>query len=346
MNFSSQEIASLVNGRVEGNPATVISHPASIKDAGTGSISFIANKKYLEFVNSTKASVLLLSDGINIQNENVKSIIRVDDPYSAFAIVMQKFSTQLADQTGIEQPSFISPKTKIGKEVFIGAFSYISNDVVIEDGVKIFPNTFIGERCIIKSGTIIYSGVNIYAESVIGKNCIIHSGVVIGSDGFGHAPLPDGSYMKIPQLGNVVIEDEVEIGANTTIDRAALGSTIIRRGAKLDNLIQIAHNVEVGENTVIAAQAGISGSTRIGKQNLIGGQAGIVGHISTANGTRINAQSGVSKSVTEKNKAITGSPAFDYTSALRSQAIFKQLPELQKKILSLEKEIEELKNQK
>ncbi|HAP00893.1 MAG TPA: UDP-3-O-(3-hydroxymyristoyl)glucosamine N-acyltransferase, partial [Bacteroidetes bacterium] len=211
---------------------------------------------------------------------------------------------------------------------------------------KIFPNTFIGERCIIKSGTIIYSGVNIYAESVIGKNCIIHSGVVIGSDGFGHAPLPDGSYMKIPQLGNVVIEDEVEIGANTTIDRAALGSTIIRRGAKLDNLIQIAHNVEVGENTVIAAQAGISGSTRIGKQNLIGGQAGIVGHISTANGTRINAQSGVSKSVTEENKAITGSPAFDYTSALRSQAIFKQLPELQKKILSLEKEIEALKNQK
>ena len=256
---------------------------------------------------------------------------------------MQKFSIALADKTGIEQPNFISSSAKIGKDVYIGAFAYIGDNSIIEDGVKIFPNATIGDRCEIKAETIIYAGVKIYAETKIGTRCIIHSGVVIGSDGFGHAPLPDGSYMKIPQLGNVIIENDVEIGANSTIDRATLGSTIIRRGVKLDNLVQIAHNVEIGEHTVVAAQSGVSGSTKIGKNCLIGGQVGFVGHITIADRTRINAQSGVSKSIEEPGKAFTGSPAFDYTESLRSQVVFRHLPSLRLKIEQLEKELEKLK---
>ena len=245
-------------------------------------------------------------------------------------------------------PPFISPSilsadfAKLGEEVFIGAFAYLGEHVVVGNGVKIFPNSYLGNNVTIGDNTIIHAGVKIYHECVIGKNVVIHAGTVIGSDGFGYAPQQDGSLKKVPQIGNVVIEDGVEIGANTTIDRATIGSTLIRSGAKLDNLLQIAHNVEIGNNSVIAAQAGVSGSTKIGRNVMIGGQAGIVGHIQIADGTKIYAQSGVSKSIKSPNSAVTGSPAYDYTMALRSQAITRNLPQLEKRILELEKIIREM----
>lgn len=344
MKFTAGELCKWLNGRLEGSSDTIITHPSRIEDANEGSVSFIANSKYIEHASTTKASVLLLAESAVVGKTKVHSIIRVAEPYIAFAMVMQKFSTALANKTGIEKPSYISSSAVIGTNVYIGAFSHIGDNAIIEDGVKIFPNTTIGDRSEIKKGTILYSGVKIYADTKIGENCIVHAGTVIGSDGFGHAPLPDGSYMKIPQLGNVIIEDNVEIGANSTIDRATMGSTIIHQGVKIDNLVQIAHNVEIGEHTVIAAQTGISGSTKIGKRCLIGGQVGFVGHITIADGTRINAQSGVSKSIEEPGKAFTGSPAFNYTESLRSQVVFRHLPSLRLKIEQLEKELENLKN--
>jgi UDP-3-O-[3-hydroxymyristoyl] glucosamine N-acyltransferase len=244
--------------------------------------------------------------------------------------------------TGIQQPSYIATSAKIGDHVFVGAFAYIGNNVVIGNNVKIFPGVFIGDNVKVNDNTIFHPGVKIYHDCSIGKNVTVHAGSVIGSDGFGFAPQADGSFKKVPQIGNVVIEDFVEVGANATIDRATIGSTIIRKGAKLDNLIQVAHNVEVGENTVIAAQAGVSGSTKLGKNVMVGGQAGIVGHITIADGAKINAQSGVSKSIKEVNAAVTGSPAFDYTATLRSQALSRNLPALEKRVKELEKLVEEL----
>ena len=344
MKFTAGELCKWLNGRLEGSSDTIITHPSRIEDANEGAVSFIANSKYIEYASTTKASVLLLAESAVVGKTEVYSIIRVAEPYLAFAKVMQKFSTALADKTGIEKPSYISSSAVIGTNVYIGAFSHIGDNAIIEDDVKIFPNTTIGDRSEIKKGTILYSGVKIYADTKIGEHCIVHAGTIIGSDGFGHAPLPNGSYMKIPQLGNVIIEDNVEIGANSTIDRATMGSTIIHQGVKIDNLVQIAHNVEIGEHTVIAAQTGISGSTKIGKRCLIGGQVGFVGHITIADGTRINAQSGVSKSIEEPGKAFTGSPAFNYTESLRSQVVFRHLPSLRLKIEQLEKELENLKN--
>jgi UDP-3-O-[3-hydroxymyristoyl] glucosamine N-acyltransferase len=248
--------------------------------------------------------------------------------------------------TGIQEPSFIAASAKTGENVFIGAFTYIGENVVIGNNVKVYPQVFIGENVTIRDGSVLYPGVKIHHDCVIGKNVSIHAGAVIGGDGFGFAPQPDGSFKKVPQIGNVVVEDQVEIGANTTIDRATIGSTIIRTGAKLDNLIQIAHNVEIGINTVIAAQSGVSGSTKIGKNVMIGGQAGIVGHIQIADGSKINAQSGVSKSIKVPNTAVTGSPAYDYGHALRSQILSRNLPELEKRIKELEQMIERMKSEK
>lgn len=337
MKFTAGELCHWLNGRLEGNSETIVTHPSGIEDANESAVSFISNPKYLDYVATSNAAVLLLAESVNIDKTNAKAIIRVAEPYVAFAKVMQKFSTVLAHKNGIETPSFISPTAKIGVGVYIGAFAHIGENTVIEDGVKIFPNSTIGDRSLIKANSIIYAGVNIYADTFIGERVIIHAGSVIGSDGFGHAPTGNGAYLKIPHLGNVIIENDVEVGANSTVDRATLGSTIIHQGVKIDNLVQIAHNVEIGENTVIAAQTGISGSTKIGKNCIIGGQVGFVGHIKIADGTRINAQSGVSKSILESGKSVTGSPAFNYTESLRSQVVFRQLPSLRKKIAQLEK---------
>jgi UDP-3-O-[3-hydroxymyristoyl] glucosamine N-acyltransferase len=251
-----------------------------------------------------------------------------------------------ANLTGIQEPSYISDSAKLGDKVFIGAFAYLGKNVILGNNVKIYPQVFLGDNVSIGDNSILYPGVKIHHDCVIGKNVSIHAGTVIGGDGFGYAPQSDGTYKKVPQIGNVVIEDYVEIGANTTIDRSTIGSTIIKEGAKLDNLIQIAHNVEIGVNTVIAAQTGISGSTKIGKNVMIGGQAGIVGHIQIADGSKINAQSGVGKSIKVPNTAVTGSPAYDYGQALRSQILSRNLPEIEKRIKNLEQLVEQLKNEK
>lgn len=273
------------------------------------------------------------------------ALIRVPDAYSAFASLLEKYQQiQRQQLSGIQQPVYIAATAKTGDNVFIGAFAYLGENVVVGDGAKIYPQVYLGDNVRVGANATLYPGVRIYHDCVIGKDVTIHAGTVIGSDGFGFAPQADGTFKKVPQLGNVVIEDGVEIGANTTIDRATIGSTLIKSGAKLDNLLQIAHNVEVGHHSVIAAQAGISGSTKIGNGVMIGGQVGIVGHLQIADGTKINAQSGVSKSVKTPNTAITGSPAFEYTAALRSQAISRRLPELEKRIKELEALVQQLQH--
>lgn len=335
MQLTARELCDLLQGQLQGNPETIITHPAKIEEAGEGAVSFIANPKYIEYASSTKASVLIVNTDAEINNNSL-TLIRVQEAYSAFTQVLKRFSSEDFNKTGIDKQCYISSSAKIGKNVYVGALAYIGDNVTVKDNAKIFPQTYIGDESAIGEGTVLYAGVRLYRKTVIGKNCIIHSGVVIGSDGFGFAPLPDGSYMKVPQLGNVIIEDNVEIGSNTTIDRATMGSTIIRKGVKLDNQIQVAHNVEIGENTVIAAQTGVSGSTRLGKNCVIGGQVGFVGHIVIADGTKVNAQSGVSKSINEKGKAWNGAPAFEYRDSLKSQVVFRNLPELEKRVEALE----------
>lgn len=347
MQFTAAQIAMLINGKVEGNPDTLVNSFGKIEEARQGQLSFLANPKYEEYLYRTQASLVIINHSQELKEKVGATLIRVADAYSAFATLLTKYQEMITQKmTGIQDPSYISKSAKLGQQVFVGAFSYISDNVVLGNNVKIFPNVFLGENVTINDNCIIHPGVKIYHDCVIGKNVTIHAGTVVGSDGFGFAPQADGSFKKVPQIGNVVVEDFVEIGANATIDRATIGSTIIKSGAKLDNLIQIAHNVEVGNNTVMAAQAGVSGSTKIGNNVMIGGQAGIVGHIQIADGSKINAQSGVSKSIKTPNAAVTGSPAFEYTSALRSQAVSRKLPELEKRIKELEKLVQQLITEK
>lgn len=344
MQFTALQIATLINGKIDGNPDAKVSSVAKIEEAIEGTLSFIANPKYEEYLYSTKASIIIVNDSLELTQPVHTTLIRVKDAYSGFAFLLEKYNEIISQsgKTGIEQPSFIAETAKIGKDVYIGAFSYIGENVTIADQVKIYPGCYIGNNAVIKANSTLYAGVKVYEECTLGCRVVIHSGTVIGGDGFGFAPQKDGSYKKVPQIGNVIIEDDVEIGANTTIDRATMGSTYIRKGVKLDNLIQIAHNVEINENTVIAAQTGVSGSTKVGKNCVVGGQVGIVGHIQIADGTKINAQSGLSKSVNTPDVALNGTPAFDYKSSLKSQAIFRNLPELQQRLLKLEETVQEL----
>lgn len=347
MEFTANQIAQYIEGSVEGDPDVKIFGFGRLEEATEGQIAFLANPKYEEYLYSTKASVIIVNETLELEKEISATLIRVKDAYSAFAMLLTEYEKiKRQNLSGIQQPVFIHATAKIGENVFIGAFSYIGENAVIADNVKIFPQVYIGEDVIIDSGTVLFPGVKIHHNCVVGKNVSIHAGSIIGGDGFGFAPQQDGTFKKIPQIGNVVIEDYVEIGANVTIDRSTIGSTVIKSGAKLDNLIQIAHNVEVGNNTVIAAQSGISGSTKIGKNVMIGGQAGIVGHLQIADGVKINAQSGVSKSIKTENLAVTGTPAFDYTQALRSQILSRNLPALEKRIKELEQKIEELISKK
>lgn len=342
MQFSATQIALLIGGKVEGNAEAAVASFGKIEEATPGQLSFLANPKYEEFLYTTQASVIIINESLELKQPVNAALIRVPDAYSAFATLLDKYQQiQQQQLTGIQQPVYINATAKVGENVFIGAFAYIGEKVIVGNGAKIYPNAFIGNNVTIGQNTVIHPGVKIYHNCVVGNNVTIHAGTVIGSDGFGFAPQADGSFKKVPQIGNVIIEDGVEIGSNSTIDRATIGSTLIKAGAKLDNLLQIAHNVEVGNNTVIAAQAGVSGSTKIGNNVMIGGQAGIVGHITIGDGAKINAQSGVSKSM-EAGKAVTGSPAHDYTAALRSQAASRKLPELEKRVKELEKIIAEL----
>ncbi len=344
MQFTATQIAILLNGTIEGNADVSVSSFGKIEEATNGQLSFLSNPKYEEYIYSSAASIVIVNESLALKQAVQPTLIKVKDAYSAFAILLDAYQNLQAQQlVGIEQPSQIHPTAVLAPKVFVGAFSYIGEKVTIGEGSKIYPQTFVGNQVSIGKNCIIHPGVKIYHHCIIGNNVIIHSGTIIGSDGFGFAPLADGSYKKIPQIGNVIIEDDVEIGSNSTIDRATMGSTVIKAGAKLDNLLQIAHNVEIGNHTVIAAQSGISGSTKIGNRVLIGGQVGIVGHIHIADGTKINAQSGVSKSIKTSNTAVTGSPAYDFTAALRSQAIARKLPDLEKRIKDLEQQLSELK---
>jgi UDP-3-O-[3-hydroxymyristoyl] glucosamine N-acyltransferase len=347
MQFTAAQISILVNGKVEGNSDAIVTSFGKIEEAIQGQLTFLANPKYEDFLYTTQASIAIVNENYELREAVKPTLIRVPDAYTAFALLLSKYQEMATQQMkGIQQPSYISSSAKLEEDVFVGAFCYLGENVRIGKNTKIFPNSFIGDNVQIGDNCLIHPGVKIYHDCVLYNQVIIHAGTVIGSDGFGFAPQADGSFKKVPQIGNVVVEDNVEIGANTTIDRATMGSTCIRAGAKLDNLIQVAHNVEVGESTVIAAQAGVSGSTKIGKNVMIGGQAGIVGHIQIADGSRINAQSGVSKSMKEPYGTVTGSPAADYSSVLRSQAIFRNLPEMEKRIYELEKIIKQLMAEK
>jgi UDP-3-O-[3-hydroxymyristoyl] glucosamine N-acyltransferase len=342
MTFSAAQIALLINGTIEGNPSASVNSFGKIEEAGEGQLSFLANPKYEDYIYTTKASVIIINEGFQLKQPVQATLIRVADAYTAFATLLSKYQEIMQQQlSGVQEPSYIAKTAVYGQQVFIGAFAYLGEKVKIGNNTKIYPNAFIGDNVSVGDNCIIHPGVKIYHDCVIGNNVIIHAGTVIGSDGFGFAPQADGSFKKVPQIGNVVIQDNVEIGANATIDRATIGSTLIKSGAKLDNLIQIAHNVEIGNSTVIAAQAGVSGSTKIGNGVMIGGQAGIVGHIQLGDGAKVNAQSGVSKSI-DPGKAVTGSPAYDYTAALRSQAVSRKLPELEKRVKELEALIKQL----
>ncbi len=342
MQFSAAQIAALINGKLEGNPEVLVNNFGKIEEAQAGQLAFLANPKYEEYLYSTRASIIIVNDNQILKEKINATLILVPDAYIAFASLLSKYQEMMNQQlTGIQEPVYISKTASLGENVFIGAFAYIGNNVKLGNNVKIYPQSYIGDDVSIGDHSVIYPGVKIYHRCVIGEYVTIHAGSVIGADGFGFAPQTDGSFKKIPQMGNVVIEDYVEVGSNATIDRATIGSTLIRKGVKLDNLIQIAHNVEIGSNTVIAAQSGVSGSTKLGKNVMVGGQVGIVGHIQIADGSKINAQSGVTKSMKTPNSAVTGSPAFDYTSALRAQAAARKLPEFEKRIIELEKLIQQ-----
>jgi len=343
MEFTVATIAGFLKGEIEGNPEIKVNTVAKIEEGSAGALSFLANPKYEHYIYTTKSSVVLVNKDFIPSGRIIATLIRVPNAYEAFASLLTLVEQSRPKKTGIHPTAVIEASAKIGKDVFIGACAYIGENCSVGDGSKIFAQAYIGDNTKIGQNCTLNPGVKVYHECIIGNNCIIHAGTVIGSDGFGFAPQSGNEYLKIPQVGNVILEDNVEIGANVTIDRATMGSTIIRRGVKLDNLIQIGHNVEVGENTVMASQTGISGSTKIGKNCMFGGQVGLAGHINIANGTKIGAQGGILSNIKEENTAIIGTPAIEIKNFMRSSILFKKLPELSKKIDTLEKELESLK---
>lgn len=336
MKFTANQIAEILNGEVEGDGQVEVSKLAKIEEGEPGTLTFLANPKYEPYLYTTQASITIVDNALEVEKEISTTLIRVDNAYQAFSKLLAFYNEVKMQKTGIEQPVFISESAVYGEDIYIGAFAYIGDNVKIGNNVKIYPNVYIGDNVVIGDNCIIYAGAKLYSETELGNHCIIHSGVVLGADGFGFSPSAEGGYDKVPQTGNVIIEDFVEIGAASTIDRATLGSTIIRKGVKLDNQIQIAHNVEVGEHTVIAAQSGVAGSTKIGKNCIIGGQVGVVGHITIGDKARIQAQTGVARSVKE-GEAIQGTPALKYNDYNKSYVYFKNLPSIVKRIDDLEK---------
>ncbi len=345
MRFTARKIADFLGGTIEGNGNVEVMGVSKIEEGTLGTLSFLANPKYENYLYTTNSSIVLINQEHKLNKSVNCTLIRVKDAYKAFATLLELYQQSKPEPVGIDKMTSIDDTASLGENIYIGAFSVISKNARIGNNVKVYPQVFIGENVVIEDDTVIYSGVKIYEDSIIGKNCVIHSGVVIGSDGFGFAPQTDEEHKKVPQLGNVIVEDFVEIGSNTTVDRATMGSTIIRKGAKLDNLIQVAHNVEIGERTFIAAQTGISGSTKIGKNCLIGGQVGFAGHIQIADEVKIGAQSGIQSSIKEKGIILQGAPAIPLMNFQKSTIVFKSLPELRKEILSLRNEIEQLKKE-
>jgi UDP-3-O-[3-hydroxymyristoyl] glucosamine N-acyltransferase len=342
MKFTAEQIAGILEGEVVGNPNAEVSKLSKIEEGEVGSLTFLSNPKYQNFIYTTQASVTIVNNTFVPESALTTTLIKVDDAYVAFTKLLEFYNQVKLNKTGIEQPSFIDETAQYGTDLYLGSFSYIGKNVILGNNVKIYPNSYIGDNAVIGDNVTIFAGVTIYSESVIGTNCTIHSGTIIGSDGFGFAPNPDGTYTKIPQIGNVVIEDNVEIGANTTIDRATMGSTFIRKGVKLDNQIQVGHNVEIGENTVIAAQTGIAGSTKIGKNGMIGGQVGFAGHITVGNNIKIKAKSGITKN-TKDGETLQGSLAFGNKEFSKSYVHFKNLSTIVSELEELKKEILNLK---
>jgi UDP-3-O-[3-hydroxymyristoyl] glucosamine N-acyltransferase len=343
MEFTATTIAEFLKGEIEGNPNAKVNTVAKIEEGHEGALSFLSNPKYEHYIYTTQSTIVLVNKDFIPSKKINTTLIRVADAYVAFASLLTMVEQVKPKKKGIHPTAIIESSAKVGKDVYIGAYTYLGENCSIGNNCILFPHVFIGDNSKIGNNCIINPGVTVYHESTIGNNCTIHAGTVIGSDGFGFAPMTEGDYMKIPQIGNVLIEDNVEIGANVTIDRSTMGSTILRKGVKLDNLIQIAHNVEVGENTVIAAQTGIAGSTKVGKNCMFGGQVAINGHISVANGTKVGAQGGIAQSVNEENTILQGTPAIPYRQFYRSSVVFSNLPELKRKIDVLEKEIDSLK---
>ena len=336
MKFTAKQISDILHGEIEGNPNEEVFKLSKIEEGEKGSLTFLSNPKYTSFLYTTKASIAIVNKSFIPEKEILPTLIKVDDSYKAFSTLLEYYNEVKQYKSGVEDPNFISKTAIIGENIYIGAFVYIGHNVKIGDDVKLYPHVYIGDNVTIASGTTLFSGVKVNSESIIGKNCTLHSGVIIGCDGFGFVPDEKGIYIKVPQTGNVIIEDNVDIGSTTTIDRATLGSTIIHKGAKLDNQIQIAHNVEIGENTVIAAQTGIAGSTKVGNNCQIGGQVGIVGHLIIGNNVRIQAQSGISRNIKD-NEIVQGSPALPYSDYNKSYVHFKNLSKLVDRVNELEK---------
>lgn len=346
MQFAAQEISFMLNGTVEGDPTVTVDKLAKIEEAAAGSLSFLANPKYEQYLYTTDASIVIVNSDLVLSAPVKATLIRVENAYSAFSVLLERYNTIKLDKSGVEQPSFVHPSAQIGDNCYIGAFAYVGPGARVGNNCKIYPHTYIADNVTLGNNVTLFPGVIVYFDCVIGSNVIIHSGAIIGSDGFGFAPQPNGTYNKIAQIGNVIIEDDVEIGSNTTVDRATMGSTIIRKGVKLDNLIQIAHNVELGANTVIAAQSGISGSTKIGENVVIGGQVGIAGHLSIDKGSQLAGGSEVRRSITGENKKWGGSPLVSYFEHMRILTLLGHLPQMEARVKELEKTITELTKNK
>ncbi len=343
MEFTAKHISELLNGTIEGDEYVKVNELSKIEEGKAGSISFLSSPKYAAHIYNTLASLVIVNRDFVPEHPISTTLIRVENAYESFAQLLEIFNQIKLDKKGIESPSFISPTAKLGDNCYVGAFTYIGQNAQVGNNVKIYPQVYIGDNVVIGDDTTLYAGVRVYSDCRIGSFCTMHTGTVIGADGFGFTPNSENQYIKVAQIGNVIIEDHVEIGANTSVDRATLGSTIIRKGVKLDNLIQIGHNVEIGENTVIAAQTGIAGSTKIGKDCMIGGQVGIVGHITIADKVKIAAQSGIGSSITTEGEIVQGSPAFNIGDYKRTYVVFRKLPQLEKRIKELEQLIAELK---
>jgi len=343
MEFTAATIAGFLQGEIEGNPETVVNNIARIEEGHKGALSFLANPKYEHYIYTTQSSIVLVNKTFQPSSKVEATLIRVENAYEAFASLLKLVDQARPRKKGIHPTAIIESSARVGTDVFVGPYAYIGENCQVGDGSSVYPHVYLGDNTKIGKKCTLYSGVKIYHDCILGEGCTVHAGTVIGSDGFGFAPQSETEFMKIPQIGNVVLEDHVEIGANVAIDRATMGSTIIRRGVKIDNLVQIGHNVEVGENTVMAGQTGIAGSTKVGKNCMFGGQVGIAGHLKIANGAKIGAKAGVPGDVKKENSIILGSPAFDHKDFLRSSVIFRKLPEVVSKIDAIGKDLELLK---
>ncbi len=344
MNFTAKVIADFLKGTIEGDPEATVNDVAKIEEGKPGTLSFLANPKYERFIYESDSSIIIVNKDFTPQKKVKATLVRVENAYEAFAALLNLYEQSKPKKQGIHKQSSISESATLGENPYVGAWAVIGDHAKIGNNVQIYPQVYIGDNTVIGDNTILYPGVKVYHDCTIGSDCVLHAGSVVGADGFGFAPNPENNYQKIPQLGTVILEDQVEVGANTTIDRATMGSTVIRKGVKLDNLVMVAHNVEIGENTVIAGQTGIAGSTKVGKNCMFGGQVGLIGHIHIADNTRIAAQSGVTKDVKEEGKILQGSPTFEFAPYQKSYLLFKKLPELRNQIIQLERDMKMIKN--